>query len=220
MNVPLGKTLLVSFVLTLTLGVSSTASAQDAELVRRAEGGDADAQYKLGVSYDVGEGVAEDDVEAVKWYRKAAEQAHSHSQYNLGVMYRGGKGVPKDDVEALKWTRKAAEHGDSDAQHILGIVYGSGLGVPKDDVEALKWTRKAAEQGVASAQFDLGLSYLAGEGVAQDYVLAHMWWNLARVLDNKKDNIYLEKLIPKMTNEQIAEAQKMAREWQARRQGE
>ena len=52
-----------------------------------AEQGDADAQYNLGVMYDNGEGVTQDDAEAVKWYRRAAEQGNAFAQHNLGVMY-------------------------------------------------------------------------------------------------------------------------------------
>ena len=53
-------------------------------------------------------------VEAVKWYRKAAEQNYAPAQYNLGVCYANGQGVAKDEVEAVKWYRKAAEQNDAD----------------------------------------------------------------------------------------------------------
>ena len=55
-----------------------------------AEQGDAEAQISLGIMYDYGRGVPEDDTEAVKWYRKAAEQGVAKAQYNLGVMYTNG----------------------------------------------------------------------------------------------------------------------------------
>jgi TPR repeat protein len=81
-----------------------------------AEQGRAFAQYYLGLMYDDGEGVAEDNVEAVKWYRKAAEQGYSFAQFKLGQMYAMGKGVAQDYVEAVKWYRNAAEQGHWDAQ--------------------------------------------------------------------------------------------------------
>jgi TPR repeat protein len=59
--------------------------------------------------YGQGEGVAQDYKEAVKWYRKAAEQGVVDGQYNLGWMYDKGKGVVQDYKEAVKWYRKAAE---------------------------------------------------------------------------------------------------------------
>lgn len=66
-----------------------------------------------------GRGVPQSDAEAVKWYRKAAEQGYMYGQYNLGGMYEAGLGVPRDDGEAVKWFRKAAEQGHADAQDYL-----------------------------------------------------------------------------------------------------
>ncbi len=57
--------------------------------------------------------------EAVKWYRKAAEQGNVGGQYNLGVMYSEGRGVERNDAEALKWYRKAAAQGNQSAQNEL-----------------------------------------------------------------------------------------------------
>jgi TPR repeat protein len=63
--------------------------------------------------YANGKGVKQDDAEAVRWYRKAAEQGNAKAQFNLGVMYDLGKGVKQDDAEAVKWYRKAAFSGGS-----------------------------------------------------------------------------------------------------------
>ncbi len=57
----------------------------------------------------MGQGVATNYVEAVKWFRKAAEQNYAQAQCNLGVCYAMGQGVAKDEAEAVKWYRKAAE---------------------------------------------------------------------------------------------------------------
>ncbi|MEH6478397.1 MAG: tetratricopeptide repeat protein, partial [Sneathiella sp.] len=65
-----------------------------------AEQGYAKPQYNLGVLYENGKGVPQDDAEAVKWYRLAAEQGNAYSQHDLGVMYRDGDGVPQDGAEA------------------------------------------------------------------------------------------------------------------------
>ena len=73
-----------------------------------AENGDAAAQRNLANMYRHGQGVAKDNAEAEKWYRRAAEQGDAEAQYNLGVIYRYGRGVPKDNTEAVKWYRKAA----------------------------------------------------------------------------------------------------------------
>jgi TPR repeat protein len=69
--------------------------------------------------YQNGRGVTKDESEAVKWYRKSAEQGNEPAQYNLGVMYANGLGVAKDESEAVKWYRKSAEQGDADAKDAL-----------------------------------------------------------------------------------------------------
>ena len=69
--------------------------------------------------YEDGKGVPKDDKEAVKWYRKAADQGYKYAQNNLGLMYEDGKGVPKDYKEAVKWYRLAANQGDEKAEENL-----------------------------------------------------------------------------------------------------
>ena len=74
----------------------------------------------LGNDYYYGQnGKPQDYAEAVKWYRKAAEQGYARAQYNLGVCYGNGKGVPKNRAEAVKWFRKAAEQGHERAKENL-----------------------------------------------------------------------------------------------------
>ena len=91
-------------------------------LIRRsAEQGYADAQFNLGLAYYRGEGVSEDETQAIYWWRKAAEQGYAHAQYGLGEAYNQGKGVPQDYVQAVYWLREAAEQGDAAAQFKLGV---------------------------------------------------------------------------------------------------
>ena len=65
--------------------------------------------------YANGEGVPEDDAEAVKWYRLAADQGDASAQNNLGLMYDVGEGVPEDYVTTYAWWNIAAVSGDEDA---------------------------------------------------------------------------------------------------------
>jgi TPR repeat protein len=60
--------------------------------------------------------VPQDDAEAVKWFRKAAEQGHAKVQYNLGVIYEMGRGVAGDDVAAYAWYSAAAASGHNKAR--------------------------------------------------------------------------------------------------------
>jgi TPR repeat protein len=112
-----------------------------------AEQGDARAQYFLGRIYDNGEGIPEDDAEAVRWYRLAAEQGDARAQYFLGRIYDNGEGVRVDDVEALRWYRLAADQGDTGAQSVLGVMYARGEGVLKDYVSAHMWFNIARANG-------------------------------------------------------------------------
>ena len=149
------------------------------ELRPLAEQGDASAQRYVGYMYDNGQGVPQNDAEAVKWYRKAAEQGNAHAQHNLGYMYSHGKGVPQDYAEAAKWFRKAAEQGNATAHDKLEAMYAFGRGVPQNDVEAVKWFRRDAELGVAAAQFRLALMYDKGQGVPQNDAEAVKWYRKA-----------------------------------------
>ena len=117
-----------------------------------AEQGNAEAQYNLGVMYDNGFGVIEDDREAVKWFRLSAEKGHADAQHNVGVMYDDGQGVIEDDKEAVKWFRLAAEQGDAESQHSLGVMYGNGEGVIEDNVYAHMWLNLAAADGNEDAR--------------------------------------------------------------------
>ncbi len=86
-------------------------------------------------------------------------------------------------------------------------------GVPQNDAEAAKWLRLAADQGLASAQCNLGVIYAKGQGVPEDYVLAYVWFNLSAAQGIKEAAKNRDTAARFMTPEQIAEAQKLAREW-------
>ena len=102
-------------------------------LLPKANGGDPDSQYSLGVLYKTGTYFPKDDKEAVKWFRKAAEQGHLEAQFNLGFMYETGDFTLKDDKKSFKWYRKAAEQGLDYAQHKLGDMYSKGKGTLEDN---------------------------------------------------------------------------------------
>ena len=120
-----------------------------------ADQGEAAAQYNLGLMYDNGEGVREDDAEAAKWYRLAADQGYAAAQNNLGGMYARGEGVPEDYAEGAKWYRLAADQGDAVAQYNLGLMYARGEGVPENYVQAYRWASLAAAAGHQNARKNL-----------------------------------------------------------------
>ncbi|WP_051497849.1 tetratricopeptide repeat protein [Candidatus Contendibacter odensensis] len=80
-----------------------------------AEKGFAFAQFNLGVLYDQGNGVPQDNALAMQWYQKAAEQGLSQAQVNLAIMYREGQGMPVNLTRAYFWFELADAQGDSQA---------------------------------------------------------------------------------------------------------
>ena len=116
----------------------------------------------------------------------------------------------------LRITRPLAAKGEAWAQYALGDSYRNGKGVPQDYAEAVKWYRLAAAQGNAGAQSNLGIMYDNGQGVPLDDVRAHMWFNLAAVKGDADAVKNRDIAAKKMTPQQMAEAQKLARECQAR----
>lgn len=181
------------FAITLLVGSLSVAAAQD---------------FSKGLeAYHAGDYQA-----ALQEWLPLAEQGDAGAQYNLGHMYFNGNGVPQDYAESAKWNRLAAEQGLAMAQSSLGWLFDNGNGVPQDYAEAVKWYRLAAEQGNAAAQNNLGLNYLMGDGVLQSIVLAHMWANIASANGASGAGEWRDDLASQMTNADISEAQRMARE--------
>ena len=123
--------------------------------------------------YERGLGVSQDYAEALRWYRKAADQGDADAEYNLGTMYRLGTGVSQDYVEAVKWYRMASNQDNANGQYGLGYMYYNGEGVQQDFALAARLYSQAADQGLARAQYDLAYMYYYGRGVAQDRLEAN-----------------------------------------------
>ena len=98
--------------------------------------------------YRDGQGVSQDDAEAVRWFRLAADQGYADAQYNLGLMYVNGQGVLQDYAEAVRLFRLAADQGDARAQYNLGYMYEAGGGVLKSYVMAYMWYNISSANGL------------------------------------------------------------------------
>jgi hypothetical protein len=88
---------------------------------------------------------------------------------------------------------------------------------PRPDSEILSWAKATAMQGDTSAEGSLGIMYWTGKGVPQDYVEAYKWLNLALVQSGQFDQYETDvrnRIAQQMTPEQIAEAQRLSREFQ------
>jgi TPR repeat protein len=127
-----------------------------------------------------------------------------------------------DYVAAVRLLRPLAARGDAYAQFGLGLTYERGHGVEQDYAQAAVWYRKAAEHGLATAQYKLGVVLESGQGALQDYSQAYMWYDLAashaRLASSRgKASKARDLVAAKMTPVQIADAQRMARDWRPQR---
>ena len=172
------------------------------EWTQAAELGVREAQWLLARCYDEGFGVERNEIRAVSWHLKAAEQNYPPAQNHLGSCYQNGDGVPQDDAEAVQWYRRAAEQDYAIAQANLGWCYDTGSGVARDEAEAAKWYRKAAEQGDYTSQFNLGVHYEWGSGVEQDKQEAIKWYRKAVDQGYEKAAEALERLTIELAAEQ------------------
>ena len=154
-----------------------------------------------------------DYVTAMKLYQSAAAGGIPYAMFNIGVMYLDGKGVDRSYINAMKWYKQAAEKGYAQAQFAMGTMYEQSQGVKKDVAEAVKWYTQAANQGLMPAQQNLGVIYTTGEvGVPMNLVQAHLWFNLASK-ENSSAGSRRDRLKAKMTPAQLAEAEKLFKEW-------
>jgi TPR repeat protein len=108
-----------SFVRDSTAGL---AESQASRLRADAECGDLDAQFRLGVMYEHGDGVVKNLTEAIKWYERAAQAGNAKAQNNLGYLFHVGRGVPKDDIRADMWLQLAT-HGQPSIRSMLCRYY-------------------------------------------------------------------------------------------------
>lgn len=107
-----------------------------------ADGGSADAQAWLGYLLDL----AEENAEAARWYRAAAEQGHAEGLAGLADMYAKGEGVEKDLTEARSLYEKAADASHGRATRVLVHAYeDGGLDVEPDSGKAAYWKSREAE---------------------------------------------------------------------------
>jgi TPR repeat protein len=139
------------------------------DIQRRAQVGEAEAQYILGAAYRTGGPLlAKDLTAAAQWWHRAAGQGHAQAQNGLGYMYQNGEGVSCDYAEAARWYRLAAEQGNAAAENNLGNLYFAGKGVHRSYSAAFEWVAKAAKQGLATAQHGLGYMYRYGKGATRN----------------------------------------------------
>ena len=170
------------------------------KLLPLAEEGVSVAQYYIGKL-----------LESSKWLMMSAEHGYAPAQFELGYRYKYS-----DCKKAIKWMQMAIDQNYPHAMEELGFWYWRGYEgdcVTQNFTEAARLSKRGAELGHPPAQILFGRLYYEGEGVPQDYVIAHMWFILGAISGNDAAIYWREKSRKIMTGSQIAEAQKLAREW-------
>ena len=145
----------------------------------KAETGEKDNQFQLGLAYLNGDGVPQSDEYAYIWFLKAAEQGYAIAEYSVGECLARGAGTERDPKAAAAWFERAANKGIAPAQLSLGNCYRDGFGVVKDFEAAVNWYRAAADAGIPAAQLSLADSYSLGMGVSKDSAEAVKLYRLA-----------------------------------------
>lgn len=178
------------------------------DLRSRADAGNPDAQFEMGMRHLRGNGgLSKDITEAMRYLRMAAGQGDAHHEFMLGSILSSGKEVPKDEAEAAKWFRKAADHGDRGAQFALGNFFALGQGgLPQDHFAAARWWHISAERGLQGAQQNLGRAYRDGFGVPKDEVEAFTWWLIADAKGESSSAVERDELEKSLSPEQKARA--------------
>jgi TPR repeat protein len=193
-----------------------------------AEKGNVSAQKRLGFFYENGVGVKRDWVESAKWFGKASDEGDESAVFVLSFLGRHwrDRGSASATPTIYELVEKVAKSGFAVAQFALGVMYypigDPSFDATKGDIaKALVWYRRAAEQGNVDAVIALGMAYAEGIGVVQDNIEADKWYNIAASQAKSADELAdiatrHNKIAHTMTSSQIAEAQKLAREWRAK----
>ncbi len=147
------------------------------DLLKRAQGGEADAQNQLGIHYSEDQGLPQNYQEAKYWFKKAADQGHPGAQVNLGTLYSLGQGAPFSDPMALFWFQKAAEQRNALAFAKLGMMYERGRGVSQNLVEAHMWYNLSAAYGEkrAAESRNAVAKHMTAEQIAEAESRAKKW---------------------------------------------
>ncbi len=205
---------------------------------KSAEQGQPEAQFRLGMMTEKGQGTLKSNEDAADWYLKSATQSNmpNFGSVALGKLLNqmliqnkqqegrwfltigGQKSLAmeyssKNKTESALWYLKAAEQGDLESQKAIGGMYLNGRGVIQDYRQAAHWFLRAAGQGDAHSQLIMAEMYENGIGTTKNIVLAHMMSNLASVKGNTEATNKRKELTLLLMPTQLAEAQELASKW-------
>lgn len=172
----ISKKRICGLMLSLALAVATTISALAAgdkidleALTKKAQQGDRQAQYDLGMVYYAGKEEIPRNIKlGAEWFLKSAQQGQAEAQFAIGRCYFHGRGVPKDKALGARWYSEAAKQNHKQAAYVLGDCYFLGEGVERDHTESMKWFSKAAALGEKGAQFRIARILEKGDPSVRD----------------------------------------------------
>lgn len=136
---------LISLCWAFSVYADTTADPQLAELLRKANNKDAEAQYQLALRYQSGDGIPQDISEAFYWFQQSSERNQPQAMHQLAKMYLQGQGIEINTTEGIYWLTKLATQGNPEAQFELGKQYQTLKNSPTSQQMAEIWFRTAAE---------------------------------------------------------------------------
>ena len=158
----------------------------------------------------------QDYATAYRLFRPLADSGSARAQTAVGIMYAKGQGVPQNNVEAVKWYRLAAPTEGTRRPNLLSrgctkraVVYRRAMLRQQAGIVVLP---------TSWAQTNLGVKYARGQGVPQDYITAYMWFDLSAAQGDQAAVSDRDAAARRMTPAQIAEAQKLVREWKPKKE--
>lgn len=203
------------------LWAQSGLSVASRDLLKRAEAGDAQAQFELGQAYDFGQGAPLDEAQALRWYRAAAEAGLVEAQNSVGGRFLSQK---KFDL-ALPWFEKAAAKDHLQAINSLAYLYDTGQGTKQDRERARELYAKAADGGWAESMWNLANWYgTPVKGGTADFMSSCIWAIRAARYAGDLDSpirLHVARAVPvyekALSEDQIKSCLKQGDEWAAPR---
>jgi TPR repeat protein len=151
--------------------------------------GDRNAMYEIGIKYQDGLDLPQDDELSFQWMKRAGRENLPKAQIRMGKFYeKPGVGdiVDTDYYKASVWYKKGASRKHHELQFHYGRMYYRGRGVQNNDLMAFKWFTLSAEQGNSDSQCYLGRIKINGEGCLSDEKEAFDWYKKSIYQNNPK----------------------------------
>jgi hypothetical protein len=218
---PVAAVLASLFLLGTSFCISQTQAPKENfhQLLAKAQSGDPDAEYRLGLLYHRGSPeTPKDETKATEWFRRSAEKGDPKGENALGIAYMQGDGVAKDDKASFDWVYKSALQGNPKGEAALWVFYHRGAGTPKNESEGLHWLVSSAQNGYPAAQVALCAFYQSHMLVGTDPTMAYAWCLIARTTDTEQAATVgreLSKAKSVLTPSQLVEAKMLASSWNA-----